>query len=140
MLTIQNCTYIALKLSERSRRQLMTIAMMYADRYRFSTPMYYAHHMTIAYKPVPGSKEYNWCQNNKGLRYNDIVIRKIGVSDKAIAVLVETACPSANKIKHITLAVDKDKYGRPVDSNKIERWEEFEFSGYRLTGEVEYFK
>ena len=35
---------------------------------------------------------------------------------------IETECPSKNERKHITIAVNREKGGKPVMSNKLELW------------------
>ncbi len=61
-----------------------------------------------------------------------IEVDAIGISDLAVAlrvkesnlVLAQEIVPvvSSNKVPHITLLVNKDGGGRPVDSNNIEAW------------------
>ena len=89
----------------------------------FSTPKgweTYAHHMTIIYgKPLP-----EHCQGDIG-KLVKLEVTHIGQNDTAQAAKVK-GYYSTNKIPHVTLAVDKANGGKPVDSNKIERWEEVE--------------
>lgn len=74
----------------------------------------FAHHMTITFgKGVEDESELG--------KEVGLVVTEIGKSDMAIAVKVE-GYPSANKIPHITLAVNPDG-GKPVMSNQITNWE-----------------
>jgi hypothetical protein len=94
-----------------------------------------AHHMTInlgELKPDLFS-EFN-SEKLLGLEL-ELAIKKIGVSDKAIAVEVAGA-PTVNKIPHITLAVNRKEGGKPVMSNYITNWSPVNVSE-RLKGKVE---
>ena len=58
------------------------------------------------------------------------------ISEKALAVEVETEVPSKNKIKHITIATSAT--GRPGDSNDLTNWKHIpEFFLYGTVEEVE---
>ena len=88
-----------------------------------------AHHMTINFgKGLP--------ENLKGDLGKTVQLKvtKIGISDVAIAVGVE-GYQSDNDKPHITIAVNKAKGGKPVMSNNIEVWENWE-GGPNLTGKV----
>lgn len=43
-------------------------------------------------------------------------------NDKVMAVGVETAVPSSNSVKHITLAVNRPAGGKPAQSNQLTNW------------------
>lgn len=74
-----------------------------------------AHHMTIKYPGItPEAKK------DLGKTVT-LTVTELGISDKAIAVKV-TGYPSANRIPHITLAVNTENGGRPKDSNDIKNW------------------
>lgn len=75
-----------------------------------------AHHMTINMGPamdmvkdILGSQGY-------------MKVIKWGISDKALAVQVESGVPSNNAIKHITIAVNRANGGKPFHSNQITEW------------------
>lgn len=51
-----------------------------------------------------------------------VKVIKWGISDKAIAVQVESETPSVNAIKHITVAVNRANGGKPFHSNQITDW------------------
>lgn len=89
----------------------------------------YAHHMTINFgKGLPDELRNDLNQTR------EIKVTGIGMSDVALAVTVE-GYPTDNKIPHITIAVNVDGGGKPVDSNKIVNWEKF--SNYiNLSGTV----
>ena len=74
-----------------------------------------AHHMTIKMGELPSDKK-----QDIGKKVT-LTISEIGQSDKAIAVKVN-GYYSSNKIPHITLAVNTNAGGKPVDSNKITNW------------------
>ena len=86
--------------------------------------------MTIAFKNNITQGLLEWAQEHEGEEY-EIIVNKIGLSNKACAVSVKTECPSLNQIKHITLFTHNG--GKPVDSNYIEDWDfitPFKLNGY----------
>jgi hypothetical protein len=76
----------------------------------------YAHHMTIKMGELPPEKKQDLGKTVKLTAY------EFGKSDLAIAVKVKGYW-TTNQIAHITLAVNKNGGGKPVDSNKITNWE-----------------
>lgn len=82
------------------------------------------HHMTIVFGKHSDHKEGTPVE---------LTATDIGISDKAIAFKVK-GFESKNKIPHITLAVNREKGGKPFDSNKITDWhplnKEVTLSGY----------
>jgi hypothetical protein len=89
----------------------------------------HTYHMTITKGELSlGSKMFGAV----GTRVN-LTVHSLGVSDKAIAVGVR-GLYSRNEIQHITIAF-KDK---PMDSNKIEDWMEFDpFQTFGYIREIE---
>lgn len=89
----------------------------------------YCHHMTIQY---PGTPEFvkPYLKTDQKLE-----VTHVGVSNKAVAVRV-VGFHSANKIPHITVAVNVRGGGKPVDSNAITDWVPVE-NGPKLKGTVE---
>ena len=77
--------------------------------------------MTIAFHTNIPDDIFNWCVDHRGEMIQMTAV-KLGVSEKAVAVQVDTDAPSTNTIKHITLAVDLSNGGKPVDSNYIKEW------------------
>lgn len=76
-----------------------------------------AHHMTINMGPAA----------NEAIRdllgtFGYVKVIKWGISDKAIAVQVESNTHSDNAIKHITIAVNRANGGKPFHSNQITEW------------------
>lgn len=74
-----------------------------------------AHHMTICLGPMTdktilGSEQY-------------LAVRKVGISDMAMALQVETDIQTKNSIPHITVAINPDG-GKPVMSNEITKWQD----------------
>ena len=67
-----------------------------------------------------------------------ITAKELGISDKAIAVKVDTLCLSENDLKHVTLATNKETKGKPVDSNYITEWQNIE--PFELEGVVTFYK
>jgi len=80
----------------------------------------YCHHMTINMGNA-ASGPLNASQFNLG-EEAELTIISIAYDDKVMAVGVNTEVPSANKIKHITVAVNKDGGGKPFHSNQLNNW------------------
>jgi len=74
----------------------------------------FAHHMTIVFGKGLDNK------NDLGKEVT-LYATEIGMSDMAMAVKVE-GYPSTNKIPHITLAINVNDGGKPVNSNQIANW------------------
>jgi len=85
-----------------------------------------AHHMTI-----------NMGDPSKGpaadLVGNEVKMKVVGFGEnnKVMAVEVESDCPSTNKIKHVTIAVNYANGGKPFQSNQLEfhKTNSFELEG-----------
>ena len=75
------------------------------------------HHMTINMGNAQSGPAKELLGQNVQLR-----AISLGKSDKAMAVTVDTNIPSANAIKHITLAVNIKNGGKPMMSNQITDW------------------
>lgn len=120
---ISNVLYFGIELDESSRDILLKILK---DKKLPETwnPRIVCHHMTVAFKSqfMYNPDIVKWCVENLGKQIR-MVGMEIGISDKAIALRVGTDAPSCNKLKHITIAVNKNTGGKPVDSNFIETWE-----------------
>lgn len=86
-----------------------------------------AHHFTISMgKPEDGPAS--------GMVGMTVLMKVVSFAqdNKVMAVGIETNCPSNNKIKHITLAVNRLAGGKPAQSNNLTNWESvepFELSG-----------
>lgn len=91
-----------------------------------------AHHATICLGELPQHMKH---------RIGEVVTLTgfmFGSSDKAMAIEVE-GIESKNKIPHITIAINRETGGKPVDSNKITNWKKIKM--FDVTGvitEVEY--
>jgi hypothetical protein len=104
--------YSAVVLSEHFRKELL-------DKFQNIIPegwKPFAHHLTINLGPLDEDLKVA-----EGLGVV-LKITHIGKSDKAMALKCDTEI-SKNKVPHITLAVNVNEGGKPVDSNKIEVWE-----------------
>lgn len=82
-----------------------------------------AHHMTIVFGKGLDDK------SEVGTEV-ELTVTELGISDMAMAVKVE-GYPSANKIPHITIAVNDKEGGKPVMSNDITNWGKVDL-GYTL--------
>ena len=77
-----------------------------------------AHHMTINMDGVACGP----CAEKLGERAT-LTAKKFAIDDRVASIEVETDIPSENKIKHITIAVNRQGGGKPFHSNKLEKWE-----------------
>ncbi len=87
------------------------------------------HHMTIKLGELPDN-----LKNRIGERVT-LRINKLGKSDKALAVGVDTDL-SMNAIPHITVAINVANGAKPKDSNDIKDWEDLSES-FNVTGKIE---
>jgi hypothetical protein len=134
--------YIALELTEDSQNklkewfseQMLNIQAIRTNWKEYTT---YCHHMTIAFYTEMTQKTYTWCVSHDAEKFK-ITAKELGISDKAIAVKVDTLCLSENSLKHVTLATNKETNGKPVDSNYITEWQNIE--PFELEGVVTFYK
>lgn len=125
-----NILYIGLLLDDKSRDRLLKITESVVGNCAIKDAKTFCHHMTIAFKNNISQGLLEWAEEHEGENY-EIIVKKIGLSNKACAISVETECPSLNQIKHITLFTHNG--GKPVDSNYIEDWDfvtPFKLNGY----------
>lgn len=100
--------YTALVISDESRDFLLS--MINPIPLGFTVM---CHHMTV--NIGPGDPEL------LGKEFS-VKLKSFAQNDKVMAFGVETECPSNNKIKHITLAVNRAAGGKPVMSNDLTDW------------------
>jgi hypothetical protein len=104
-------SYSAVVLDDRDKKKLLEIfAGQIPDNWSK-----YAEHMTIKMGELPLEKK-----QDIGSRVQ-LTAFEFGKSEKAIAVKVRGYW-TTNETAHITLAVNTDIGGKPVDSNKIVHW------------------
>jgi len=138
-----NIIYIGLFLNNNSQEALKDLFKQYLiyrvqkESKAWKDYRVICHHMTIAFNTDFDDEILNWSEKNEGKKF-DIFGYEFGYSDKAIALKVRTKCPSKNKLKHITIAVNNETGGNAVDSNYIKNW--FPIDTINLKGEVSFFK
>lgn len=73
------------------------------------------HHMTITMGPL----------KDKSLLGTEqlLSVTKVGISDMAMAVMVQSDIETKNEISHVTVAINPDG-GKPVMSNDITKWQD----------------
>jgi hypothetical protein len=81
-------------------------------------PEVIAHHMTIGMGAFEKAGKY--CPEH---RLGDLI--QLGAThvmhdEKVLAVKVWTDCGSQNEVKHVTVAVNRNKGGKPFHSNKLD--------------------
>ena len=102
--------YTALKLDEISHERLK-------NALRSEIPegwKLFCHHMTINLGDASVGPAADMVGKTMKLR-----AVQLGKDDKVMAVRVVTDCPSNNKIKHVTVAVNFAGGGKPKDSNDL---------------------
>ena len=77
-----------------------------------------AHHFTIHMGRLSDSPAKDF-RIESLVNMNIVSFAKDGL---VMAVGLNSIIPSSNKIKHITLAVNREKGGKPFFSNKLEKW------------------
>jgi hypothetical protein len=85
----------------------------------------FGHHMTITMGPL----------KDKSLLGTEqmLVVNKVGISDMAMAVMVQSDIETKNEISHVTVAINPDG-GKPVMSNNITNWQDVRM--FILLGQV----
>lgn len=75
----------------------------------------FGHHMTICMGPL----------KDKSLLGTEhlLTVTKVGISDMAMAVMVQSDIEIKNEISHVTVAINPDG-GKPVMSNDITKWQD----------------
>ena len=118
--------YTALKLDEMSHERLKNALMSeIPEGWKL-----FCHHMTINLGDASVGPAADMVGETMGLR-----AVQLGKDDKVMAVRVVTDCPSTNKIKHVTVAVNFAGGGKPKDSNDLTNWVDLD-SPIELTGVV----
>jgi len=93
----------------------------------------YGHHMNMLFGNDTNNEVTDFLNVNM-LKNVELIVTHIGISNDAIAVMVNTVAPTNNKIAHITLAVRNG--AKPVASNYITDWKPTHLSSV-LTGMVD---
>ncbi len=129
---VKKWNYIGCFLDEESKAKLL-------DRYKYLIPKdwtIFAHHGTTCYNGNVETQDENF-ERFKHLIGKKVVLEIIGVgvSDKAVAVLVRNLV-SDNQTKHITLATAPGV--KPVESNNITDWY-YHYTPVYVTGTYGYF-
>ena len=134
-----NILYVAVVLDEESKHRLMEAVKKHlvdGQVPNWNDFKIICHHHTIAFKNNLTDDLVEWANEHNGDEF-EMTTNALGVSDKALAVEVETDLPCANKVKHITVMTNPETNGKPVDSNYITDWTPFE--EIPLKGRLEIF-
>jgi len=103
--------YSAVNLDKESRMRLLNMFSNLPSEWELI-----CHHMTIALgNPSPE------IEARLGEEVH-LIADTFAQDDKVIAIGVKTDIPSKNKIKHITIAVNRLAGGKPVLSNSLTDW------------------
>lgn len=101
--------YTAVVLDQKSRYQLLAhLAGTIPDGWELI-----AHHVTIKMGLV---------ENVEIGESVDLIVKSYAMDNRVMAVAVEGNIPCENKIKHITIAVNRAAGGKPVHSNYLINW------------------
>lgn len=135
---MNNVLYCAIVLDEKSHKRLVNSAEFAAtEMWKNDDYKILSHHSTLVFKPSDNDEVLQWCKEHEGETYA-MYQTAIGFSDQAIAIKIKCSAPCANKIMHITLAVNESNGGKPVDSNNIKSWLSIE-KHVPYTGQVKIF-
>lgn len=125
----ENTMYTAVVLDIDSAKQLMNEVKNVVP----SDWELICHHMTInmgSFDSGPaGPAGFKLCQEV------EITVKTFAEDGKVMAVGVECPVPSANAIKHITVAVNRAGGGKPFHSNKLTTWKPI--GNFVLKGHIE---
>lgn len=122
---MENVIYTAVVLTEDSAEKLKDHVTKYMPNWK--TYSVHCHHSTIYFHTLIDENPdlcyelYDWCKENEG-KIIKLTAYEYGISDKAFAVKVESDSPTANELKHITIATNNNPHGNAVDSNYITDW------------------
>ena len=129
--------YAGIFLDEESKNKLYPLIVIITKKLNWDNYKTICHHMTIAFHTNLNEQIKNWCDEHYGNKIQLTVIA-VGFSEKTIAVKVKAVgVPCTNKTSHITLCVNNDTNGKPVDSNYIMSWQDI--SNIAISGKVQYF-
>jgi hypothetical protein len=121
-------SYSAVILNEKSCAKLKSTYGWLAPSWKW-----YGHHMTIKMGGLP--EDMN---SLVGQPYS-LIVTHLGRSETAIALRVQDGGLSFNKIPHVTLLVNVNAGGKPVDSNNITNWEKID-NQFKIEGIIEELK
>ena len=112
-------SYTGLVLPEGERQKVLSHFGEVVERLRQQGWEIVLHHMTINMGPAEKGPAKELLGQTVPLALTTLAVQEeIGVA----AFGVETAVPSTNRHKHITLAVNR-KIAKPVHSNNLTKWE-----------------
>lgn len=80
-----------------------------------------AHHMTINIGNISNGPLARFPKAVG--TFETLVVSSWAMDDRVLAVGVEGVTPSTNKIKHITIAVNRNGGGKPFHSNELTNWQ-----------------
>jgi hypothetical protein len=103
--------YTAIVLDPKSRSALLNLAPPEKEWSKI------AHHCTINMGPASKGPAADLIGRKASLTATHIAI-----DDKVVAAKVETMVPSVNTIKHVTIAVNRGRGGKPHMSNNLINW------------------
>lgn len=113
-----NLIYAGIFLNEDSRNLLKNIFKDFVINKFGDDVTFVCHHMTISHISKINDDIKQWCIENHKKEFV-LEIELIGYSDKACAVKINTDIPTTQNYPHITIAVNNNTNGKPVDSNYI---------------------
>lgn len=123
----ENFEYYGIFIDENSKNKLKEFlsSIWCFDTALSHAEKQYIHHSTVLHRSAVYKKDIlNYCECCLGIELSG-KITAVGWSDKAMAFKVEfPGVPFSNNTPHITIATFDG--GKPIDSNKIEIWENLE--------------
>ena len=116
-----NLIYAGIFLDEESKNILKENVEKYVYEILGNNVTFICHHMTISHISKINDDIKKWCIENYKKEFV-LEIELIGYSDKACAAKINTDIPTTQNYPHITIAINNDTNGKPVDSNYINKF------------------
>lgn len=113
-----NLIYAGIFLDEESKNLLKNIFKDFVIKNLGDNTTFICHHMTISHISKLNDEIKRWCIENYKKEFV-LEIESIGFNEKACAVKINTDIPTTQNYPHITIAINNETNGKPVDSNSI---------------------
>lgn len=104
--------YTAVVLDQPSQQLLSTLFSILPTEWER-----HCHHMTINLGPANTGPAHDLLGQQV-----DLKAVSVSANDRVAAVGIDTDVPSANRIKHVTLGVNRGIGAKPVESNRLQTW------------------
>jgi hypothetical protein len=132
-----NLIYAGIFLNDETKNLLKNIFKDFVTENLGDNTTFVCHHMTISHISKINDDIKKWCIENYKKEFI-LEIESIGYSDKACAVKINTDVPTTQNYPHITIAINNNTNGKPVDSNFITKFIKLP-NKIKVKGTVDFF-